>query len=343
MAIRSFRDFNKRVVSVVFIAVMAAITVFAYAVGQLHLLSGGYTISAVFSDSGGLRTGEDVLVAGVRSGLVTGIRPDFRRGVVVVTMQVDGGVHLGTDTHAQIELTTLLGGRFVKLSSAVAKPYLEDLPERRRQIPESRTNVPFTVVDALSDVTRINQGIDFSRVDHLLDETGKIRTPTQQQLGRMLANFNELAGMLNDNTPYITRLIAETRDITGTLSAKDTELRTIIDAGQTLLTALVRRRDELRTTLGDGSSVVRTLSTAISEHEGQLDSLLSSLHLLTANLAPNMDALNTDLALLGPTFARVAAARPPSPGEHWIEALLTGLGPIQPPGPIAERHPGGGG
>lgn len=338
MPLKSFRDANKRVVAVAFLTAMVMGTSFAFAVGQLHLFSGGYEISAVFPDTGGVTTGQDIRVAGVRSGRVTGIHPDFGHGHVVITMQVDSGIHLGRDTRADVELSTLLGGRFVKLSGPVGHPYLEELPRSRRTIPLDRTGVPYTVTDALQNTTRITNGIDYSQVGKLLDETGKIRTPTQDQLRQMLANFNQLAGVLNDDSPYIKQLIADSKQITGTLAAKDDQLARIIDASQTLLGALVKRRDELRATLGQGSELVRTLSGTIDRHKAELDGLLANLHLLTTRLAPNVDALNTDFVLLGPTFTQVAGVAPANPGNHWIEGLLTGLGPLQPPGPIATRH-----
>ncbi|NED59257.1 MCE family protein, partial [Micromonospora aurantiaca] len=61
-------------------------------------------------------------------------------------------------------------------------------------------------------------------------------------------------------------------------------------------------------------------------------------HLLTTRLAPNMDALNTDFSLLGPTFQQVANLKG---NGNWIEGVLTGLGPLQPPGPISTRRQGG--
>jgi phospholipid/cholesterol/gamma-HCH transport system substrate-binding protein len=340
--VKSFRDRNRRVVAVVFLTVLALATGLAYLIGQQHLLTSGYEVSAVFSDTGGLTTGQDVRVAGVRSGRVTGIHPDFQHGHVVVTMEVNSGIHLGADTHADVELSTLLGGRYVKLSGPVGHPYLENLSSGRRQIPLTRTSVPFTVTDALQNATKFTDTIDAKTIGKLLDETAKIKTPTSAKLQQMLTNFNTLAGLLNDDAPQIKDLIAKSKQLTGTLAAKDTQLRQIIDAGQTLLNALVARRDELRQSLGQGSQLVRTLTATIDQHQKDLDNLLSSLHLLSTKLAVNMDALNTDLSLLGPTFTLVGGVKSPSKNDHWLEALLTGLGPLQPPGPVSSKINGGG-
>ena len=146
--------------------------------------------------------------------------------------------------------------------------------------------------------------------------------------------------MLNDSYPEIERLIESSKTITGTLAAKDRQLREIINASQVLLRTLVERRNELAATLGQGNRTVRTLSNVISQNQKKLDRLLDNLHLLTTRLAPNMDALNTSFSLLGPTFAQVAKVKGNGP---WVEGLLIGLGPLQPPGPRSvPRNPQGG-
>ncbi|TDD84201.1 MCE family protein [Actinomadura rubrisoli] len=336
MALKSLRDANHRIVAIVSLSVLAAACVFAFAVGQLHLFDRGYTMSGEFSDTAGLKKGQDVRVAGVRAGRVTGVRPDFARGRVIVTWHVNAGIDLGPDTRAEIQTTTLLGGRYLRLSGPVARPYLASVPESRRRIPLARTSVPFTVPDALEGAQNIVGKLDQKSIDKLLTEVTKIKSPGAAKLTRILVNVQDLSRTLNDSYPQIQRLIENSKTITGTLAAKDDELREIIDATQVLLRTLVDRRDELAATIGQGNRTVRTLSNVISQNQRQLDSLLDNLHLLTTRLAPNMDALNTDFSLLGPTFQQVANLKGNGP---WIEGLLTGLGPLQPAGPISTRRP----
>lgn len=336
MAIGSLRDMNRRAVAVVSISLLTAVCLFAFAAGQLKLFEGGYEMSGVFAETGGMKPGDDVRVAGVKVGRVMSVEPDFSKGHIVMTWKVDGGVHLGSRTRADIQTATLLGGRYLRLSGAVARPYAEDLPEDRRRIPLDRTSVPFTVTDAIEGGTAIVGELDQQAIDKLLDEVSEIEAPSRQKLARMLRDFRELSQTLNEETPNIQALIANSKKITGTLAAKDEQLRAIIDNSRVLLRALVQRRNELAATIGQGNSTVRTLTQVISRHEKELDRLLSNLHVVTTRLAPNMDALNTDLALLGPTFRQVAGVKGNGP---WVEGLLTGLGPIQPTGPFSTRRP----
>ena len=339
MALKSLRDVNRKVVAIVTLAALTAGCVFAYAVGQLHLFDRGYMMSGEFSDAAGLKKGQDVRVAGVKSGRITSVRPDFAHGRVIVTWHVNSGIDLGPKTRAEIQTTTLLGGRYLRLSGPVAAPYMADVPESRRRIPLARTSVPFTIPDALEGAQNIVGKLDQRSVDRLLTEVNKIKSPGAAKLRRVLVNIQELSRMLNDSYPEVQKLIENSRTITGTLAGKEEKLREILNASQVLLKTLVRRRDELAATIGQGSRTVRTLSNVISSNQKELDTLLANLHLLTTRLAPNMDALNTDFSLLGPALQQIANLRGNGP---WIEGVLTGLGPLQPPGPISTRRQQGG-
>lgn len=332
MALKSLRDVNHRVVAIVTIITLAAGCVFAFAVGQLHLLDRGYTMTGVFEDTAGLKRGQDVRVAGVKAGRITSVKPDFSTGTIVVTWHMNEGIDLGPATRADIMTTTLLGGRYLRLSGPVTEPFMADVGAERRRIPLQRTTVPFTVPQALDSAQNIVGKLDQRSIDTLLTQINKIQTPGAQQLRRILVNLRQLSQTLNDSFPEIEKLIKNSRTITGTLAAKDEELRQIIYYSQVLLNSLVQRRNELAATIGQGSRTVRTLSNVISRNQRELDVLLNNLHLLTTRLAPNMDAINTDFSLLGPTFTQIANLRGNGP---WIEGLLTGLGPIQPPGPAS--------
>ncbi len=249
-----------------------------------------------------------------KSGRITGVEPDFKHGRIIVTWHINAGIDLGPKTRAEIQTTTLLGGRYLRLSGPVSKPYMADVPESKRRIPLSHTSVPFTVPDALEGAQNIVGKLDEKSIDKLLTEVNKIKSPGAEKLHRILSNIQDLSRMLNDSYPQIQRLIESSKTITGTLASKDDELREIINSSQVLLDTLVRRRNELAATIGQGNRTVRTLSNVISKNQKQLDTLLSNLHLLTTRLAPNMDALNTDFA----ARADVPAGRQPQ-GQRALD------------------------
>lgn len=74
----------------------------------------GYTVKAVFSDVGGLRTGAAVTVAGVEVGRVS--RIELRDYQGAVSMYIDGSVKLQSDSIASIRTRGLIGEKLIAIS-----------------------------------------------------------------------------------------------------------------------------------------------------------------------------------------------------------------------------------
>ncbi|MEW1841408.1 MlaD family protein [Nonomuraea angiospora] len=327
MALKSFRDRNRIVVGLVSLATLAAILVGTFLVGNLGLLEGGYSMSGVFVDSGGLRTGNDVRVAGVRVGKVTEVRADYAQGNVVVTWKVDDGVRLGRGTRADIALSNLLGGRYVKLTGPVTAPYLDQLPEGQRRIPVTRTGVPTLINDAIKDATRLVERLDTDAVDDLLTELDKVDLGKRGRITRLLRNIGDLSDTISKSEPQLQRLIDNGTRIMNVLEKKDRQLARLIDAIGVMLAELRRRREELRTLLGDGSDLVRSTTKLINEHEKTLVQVLDDNAAITTRLSGSNKQFNSLLAWAGPTFSGLSTMGGQGP---WLEAIATGLGPINP-------------
>ncbi|MEV6033195.1 MlaD family protein [Nonomuraea sp. NPDC052116] len=327
MALKSFRDRNRIVVGLVSLATLAAILVGTFLVGNLGLLEGGYSMSGVFVDSGGLRTGNDVRVAGVRVGKVTEVRADYAQGDVVVTWKVDDGVRLGRGTRADIALSNLLGGRYVKLTGPVTAPFMDQLPEGQRRIPVTRTGVPTLINDAIKDATRLVQRLDTDAVDDLLTELDKVDLGKRGRITRLLRNIGDLSDTISKSEPQLQRLIDNGTRIMDVLEKKDRQLARLIDAIGVMLAELRRRRAELRTLLGDGSDLVRSTTKLINEHEKTLVQVLDDNAAITTRLSGSNKQFNSLLAWAGPTFSGLSTMGGQGP---WLEAIATGLGPINP-------------
>ncbi|NLF17658.1 MAG: outer membrane lipid asymmetry maintenance protein MlaD [Lentisphaerae bacterium] len=74
----------------------------------------GYTVKAIFSDVGGLRTGASVTVAGVEIGRVARIALTDYQGEVL--MSIDGSVKLQADSIASIRTRGLIGEKLIAIS-----------------------------------------------------------------------------------------------------------------------------------------------------------------------------------------------------------------------------------
>jgi phospholipid/cholesterol/gamma-HCH transport system substrate-binding protein len=321
---RSFRDMPRRAVGLASMGVIAGACAATFAVGQLGLLEDRYTMSGVFSDTGGLRRGDPVRVAGVDVGEVTGVRPDFDAGHVVITWEVDAGVDLGRGTTAEIALGTLLGGEHLRLDGDVTEPFLADLPPDDRRIPLDRTSVPISVVEALGDTTEAVQELDTDRVNDVVGAFGDVATETQDVAGELLAHLETVAGAIAEREADVRRLVDASRTVTGTLAERDQQLVALVDAAGALLDQIAARRDELAAVLGEGSQAVRVLTDVVAGHRASLDAVLADLHVAVEAAGRQVGPLNEALALAGPTFTAVSRA-----GAHgpWIDVVFEALGP----------------
>ncbi|WP_137126247.1 outer membrane lipid asymmetry maintenance protein MlaD [Roseomonas sp. HF4] len=89
-----------------------------YAVtGSGRSLTGGpgINLTARFDRIDGLGAGADVRLAGVKVGQVVAQRIDPETFLAVLTLRVDAGLRLPSDTSAEIQSESLLGGKYVAL------------------------------------------------------------------------------------------------------------------------------------------------------------------------------------------------------------------------------------
>ena len=98
---------------------------FAYTSADIQAIT-GYKISANFLKVGGLETGSDVRISGVRVGTVTNQTLDPKTFQATVNMSISGEVKLPQDTEAAIVSEGLLGGKYVNLIPGRAQQRLAD-------------------------------------------------------------------------------------------------------------------------------------------------------------------------------------------------------------------------
>jgi phospholipid/cholesterol/gamma-HCH transport system substrate-binding protein len=87
---------------------------FAYTTADIQAVT-GYSVSAKFIKVGGLQTGSDVRISGIRVGTVTSQALDPKTFQAQVTMSISSDVKLPEDSEAAIVSDGLLGGKYINL------------------------------------------------------------------------------------------------------------------------------------------------------------------------------------------------------------------------------------
>jgi len=106
---------------------LAALALLAFKVGNLGSadVNNAYSVTARFTDIGGLKVKSPVTIAGVRIGRVSAIDFDPTRFTAVVTMKIDGRYDkIPSDTTASILTSGLLGEQYIGLEPGIAEDHL---------------------------------------------------------------------------------------------------------------------------------------------------------------------------------------------------------------------------
>ncbi|MCK8672408.1 MCE family protein [Rhodococcus sp. HM1] len=244
---------------------------------------------ARFVEAGGLRAGDDVVVSGVEVGTVSKV--SLLDGDALVEYSVDSSVRLGSATTAHIKTGSLLGKRILTLVS--------DGPGLLRPnevIPTDRTSSPYSLTDAVGDLTTNVSGIATDAVNRSLDLLSTTLERIEPQLGPTFDGLTELSRSLNDRNESLRDLLTATRDVTGILADRSAQVNTLILDANTLVAVLAERRQAIVDLLANTAAVSEQLSSLVADNE--------------AELAPTLDRLNSVAALLEENRDNIAAALP---------------------------------
>ncbi|HLS77268.1 MAG TPA: MCE family protein [Nocardia sp.] len=288
LRLRPLEDYPRPALGALALAVLLVVVAAAVTIGTSD--PGRVRYEAEFAQAAGIAAGDLVSVAGVPVGAVDGVRLDGDR--VRVTLAVDSSVALGADTGAAIELTTLLGARYVELRPAGAGA----LPDRR--IPLARTEVPYDLQQALENATVTFEDIDTTAVADSLDSLAGQLDGMPSALPQLLADVRTLAAVVGDRRGELGELLAGTQRLTETFTGQRADLAAVLSRGRDLLAEILARGEAIQRLMDATRRLAERLGELVVEDRPQVDELLDGLGELLASLADNDALLRNILEIL---------------------------------------------
>lgn len=149
------RSLAELITGAVILLVAAAFLVYAMSSSGRSLTGSGTSLTARFDRIDGLAAGADVRLAGVKVGQVVAQRIDPRTFLAVLTLRVDPGLRLPSDTSAEIQSESLLGGKYVSLVPGGSDRILADGQEIT--ITQSAVSLESLLGRFIFSVTEMNQ------------------------------------------------------------------------------------------------------------------------------------------------------------------------------------------
>jgi phospholipid/cholesterol/gamma-HCH transport system substrate-binding protein len=239
---------------------------------------------ALFTEAGGVVVGNDVTVSGIKVGTVSSV--ELVNGDALVGFTIDGKYALGSDTTAHIRTGTLLGERVLALESAGSGTL-----DRRQTIPTSRTSSPYSLTDAVSDLTANTKGTNTESLNQSLDTLAATLDQIAPQLGPTFDGVARLSQSLNNRNESLAELLRTAGEVTGIFSERSQQVNTLILNANDLLAVLNDRRYAITSLLNAISAVSQELTGVVADNEQELAPTLQHLNEVAAMLEKNRDNL----------------------------------------------------
>ncbi|MDM4142802.1 MULTISPECIES: MCE family protein [Mycobacterium] len=243
---------------------------------------------ALFTEAGGLVTGNPVIVSGIKVGTVSDVK--LRHGDALVTFAMKANILLGSETSAHIRTGTLLGERMLTVESAGSGAM-----HPMTLIPVSRTSSPYSLTEAVSDLTSDTAGTNTTALNQSLDTLAATLDQIAPQMGPAFDALTRLSRTLNSRNKSLGELFKSAGDVTGILSERSMQVNKLILNSDSLLQVLVARRQEIVDLLASTSVVAKQLTALVHENESALAPTLERLNRVTGVLEKNRDNIGKAL------------------------------------------------
>jgi phospholipid/cholesterol/gamma-HCH transport system substrate-binding protein len=274
---------------------------------------------ALFSEAGGIAVGNDVTLAGIKIGTVQNI--SLVNGDALISFNTDGKYELGSQTAAHIRTGSLLGERVLTLES-------EGSGSLRQSdvIPISRTSSPYSLTEAVSDLTTNTAGTDTTSLNQSLDTLAATLNQVAPQLGPTFDGLSRVSESLNARNESLAQLLKSAGDVTGILSERSQQVNQLLLNSNDLLGVLSERRRAIVNLLANTSAVAQQLSGLVADNEKELAPTLEKLNNVNHMLEKN-DA-NLIAAIKGFTKTAVTNGETVNNGFYYT-AYVPNLQPAQ--------------
>ncbi|HVV14321.1 MCE family protein [Amycolatopsis sp.] len=311
---KSFQSRNPVPIAITGLVLMVLGLVVALNADDLPIIGAGTTYSADFTEAAGLKSDDEVRVAGVKVGKVTGVELDGAQ--VKVSFKVKDA-WLGDQTSAAIKIKTLLGQKYLALD-----PVGDKTLDPGTTIPKERTLAPYDVLDAFRDLSNTVDQINTQQLAQSFDTLSQTLSGTPTEVKGALSGLQQLSDTIAKRDGQLSQLLNNTKQISQTLADRDQELTTILNDGNKLLDEITQREQAISTLLTGAQTLSQQLQGLIDDNDGQLEPVLTSLDQLTGMLQNNQDALAQGIAKFAP-YIRVFTNTVGN--GHWFDNYICGL------------------
>lgn len=311
----SFRSRDPLKIGVV--GIIALVLAFLLALNFESLpVIGGKSYQANFTEAAGLRSGNEVRVAGVKVGSVSdvGLEGDH----VSVSFRVDDA-WIGDNSTAAIKIKTLLGQKYLSLDPQGSRELASSQP-----IPVQRTMAPYDVIEAFSGLSNTVGKVDTEQLAQSFHTISDTFADTPEQVRGAVNGLSALSQTISSRDQQLQQLLKSTNGVSKTVADRNADFEKLLADGNKLLQEIRVRRDSIHQLLIGTQKLSTQLSGLVDDNSGQLGPTLAQLDRVTKMLQRNQGNLDHSLESFAPftrMFANVLG------NGRWFDTYICGLLP----------------
>ncbi|WP_408898332.1 MCE family protein [Nocardioides sp. R1-1] len=286
--------------------VFALVTVLATLAlaGTIRNSSGGpdNEYVAVFSDATSLNKGDDVRMAGVKVGTVTGVEVSDDR-LARVSFTVADKAPLGEGARAMLRFRNLVGQRYIALEPGkVTGGRLE--PGHVFDLDATQPALDLTVL--FNGFQPLFQLLDPKDVNELSAQIIAVFQGEGPTVEGLLASTASLTSTLADRDQVIGDLITNLSSVLGVVEERSDQLDTTLVTLQQLVSGLAEDRETIGSTIEGMGDLSESVAGLLEEGRAPLKRSIKALGDLSGVLANNEDVIEKALRTLPTKIERLA-------------------------------------
>lgn len=278
----------------VFVVVAAAVVLIAVR-GPSLLLGPGWTYTAELPDAAGIRTGDEVRVAGITVGEVVDVAA--HRDRVHVDFRLDRDVPLTEDTRSEVKLATLLGMRYLALT-----PGKGSRLDSGARLSLEHAYGSYTLERFWLDNSDTIAELDLPAISRAIDVLATDLNGRPPSTRAAIDGLAELATIVTERDSQIARLLAVTRSVTDDVVAQRRQLMQLVTRGDQVLQMVEDRKEAIDALLRDSRAVVDQLASMARRNRAPVRAALHDLRGVLGVLAEHRDDLARTLELADPAM-----------------------------------------
>lgn len=273
-----------------------------------------YTVNAMFDDVTGLLPNDNVKIAGVAIGKVSGVR--LVDGRAKVSMKLRNGYRVPSDTEAAIRWRNLLGQRYVYLYPGTSPVVME----KGATIEKTRSVVDLgELFNRLGPIVR---AIDPQQVNTFLDSIVQALDGNEGAVRSAIADLGTVATAIATRDQAIGRLLDNLATVSDAIVDRDAQIRQTLDNLVALATTFSENTAVVDQAITDLGSISQDLGDLLRANRSQVDSIIGNLVVVVKTVQAKQPQLNSVLGNLDQASA--ALFRSARYGEWLNQAIPCG-------------------